>query len=166
VRPAQGDVQATRPAPAALATAECPACGKSVPELCLLCPHCEEPLAERHHVRRPGAGEDDFWLRLRPKLLWAMWLVGSVGVLACMLLPLVAFLSRNVPGIAGGALVLVLVTIVVAALAVPLVLGPRSEEARSWMRFLGQALAAFGCAITLGFAVILFLAVVCAVLLR
>jgi hypothetical protein len=57
VRPVQGDIQAGRPGQAALATTVCPACGKAVPEPCLLCPHCEEPLAERHRVRRPGPAE-------------------------------------------------------------------------------------------------------------
>jgi len=166
VRPAGGNVQGTPSAPAALATTVCPACGKGVPELCLLCPHCEEPLAERHRVRRPGAGEEGPGPGLPPKVLWAMGLVGGAGALVCLTVPLVGFLSGNIPGIKGAALVLVLGTIIAAALAVPLVLGPRSQAARSWMRFLGHSLAAGGCVITAGFAVLLFAGVVCAVLLR
>jgi hypothetical protein len=165
VRPAQGDIQATRPAPAALPTTVCPACGKRVPELCLLCPHCEEPLAERHRVRRPGTGEDEIGLSLPPKLLWPLGVVGGAAVLLSLLVSLVALFVDG-PGAEAGSVFFVLSAVVAGALAVPLVLGRRSQAARSWMSFLGHTLAAGGCAITVGLAVFLFAGVVCAVLLR
>src|SRR5579859_1398115 len=90
VRPAPGDIQTTRSAPAALATTECPACGKAVPELCLLCPHCEEPLAERHRIRGPGAGK---WRPFPERCLRPLALVGAVTLLlslAAALAPLTA----------------------------------------------------------------------------
>jgi predicted amidophosphoribosyltransferase len=93
VRPADGNIQTTPPAPAALATTVCPACGKTVPELCLLCPHCEEPLAERHRVRRKGPGETELGLSLPPKVVWSMRIVGGAGVLVCLLVPLGVMLS-------------------------------------------------------------------------
>lgn len=57
-----------------------------------------------------------------------------------------------------------IVTIITAALAVPLVVGHRSQAGRSWMLFLGHTLAAFGCLLALGFAALLFLVIACAVL--
>jgi hypothetical protein len=164
VWPAHRNVQGAPPAPAVLATTVCPACGKAVPEPCLLCPHCEEPLAERHRVRRAGTGEEGRGPGLPPHVLWSLGLVGFMGVLICLLVPLAAMLSGEVRD--GGLAFLVVVAIIAAALAFPLVVGPHSQAARSWMLFLGHTLAASGCVITLGFAVLLFAGVACAVLLR
>jgi hypothetical protein len=165
VRPSAGDIRTTRPAAAALATTVCPACGKAVPELCLLCPHCEEPLAERHRVRRPGTEEGDSGPGLPPRVLWGMGFVGGMGVLISLLVSLVNLLAEG-PGSKAGSLFFILLAIIAAALAVPVVLRRRSQAARAWMLFLGHSLAAGGCVITLGFAALLFAGVVCAALLR
>src|SRR5262249_15584063 len=87
VRPADGNIQGTPPSPAALATTVCPSCGKIVLELCLLCPHCEEPLAERHRVRRPGPqGPGWDWPPSWPAyVLWPLRVVGLLAVLTCLL---------------------------------------------------------------------------------
>jgi hypothetical protein len=95
-----------------------------------------------------------------------MGIVGGMGVLLCLLVPLGAMLSGWQNLRAGALTLLLVVTIITAALAVPVVVGPRSQAARSWMLFLGHVLAATGCVITLGFAALLFAGVVCAVLLR
>ena len=86
-------------------------------------------------------------------------------MLICLLVSLGALLVEGV-GSKAGSLFFVLLTLVAAALAVPLVVGRRSAAGRSWMLFLGHTLAAFGCVMTLGFAVFLFAGVVCVVLLR
>jgi hypothetical protein len=70
------------------------------------------------------------------------------------------------PGSKAGSLFYILLALLAAALAGPLVLGRQSQAARSWLLFLGHALAAGGCVITAGFAVFLFAGVVCTVLLR
>ncbi len=91
--------------------------------------------------------------------------VGGLGVLICLLVSLGALLAEGV-GSKAGSLFFVLLALVAAALAVPLVVGRRSEAGRAWALFLGHALAAFGCVITLCLAVFLFAGVVCVVLLR
>lgn len=160
VRPAQGDIQATPPGPAALATTVCPACGKSVPELCLLCPHCEEPLAERHRVRRPGPeGRGWAW---PPYVVWPLRAVGIGGVLFCLLVPLVALLAGGPPAKDAAFVFLVVGVLVAAAVAYPWLAGRRSERARAWVQALGTLMAGLGCFILGMLAAVLYMVAVCA----
>jgi hypothetical protein len=168
VRAAQRDIQSGPSAPAVLPTTVCPSCGKEVPGLCLLCPHCEEPLRERHRLR--GAGEGG-WRVLRPFRPWWVLPLATIGAIA-ILLSGVAAADGGLAGGQGiaqglfGFVVGVVILVVASAAAVLASPWPRSGRG-SRGRFVA-GLAVVGCVVVVGFAVafaaLLFLGLVCSVL--
>ena len=140
VRPAFGEVQAAPPAP--LPTVRCPACGREVAELCLLCPHCDEPLAERHRVRRT----DDPQGARRTRALVTLVAVGAGVAVTWSLVVLDKAAERG-----GGLAVVLGVAILLAAAVVFGVFlptrfrSPYEEQATVGSAFLAETLGPLGC---------------------
>jgi hypothetical protein len=155
VRPASGDIQVTPRAPAALPTTVCPACGKEVVELCLICPYCEAPLAERHRVAAP---KDDGWKGRAPYRVWLVPLaiVGAIAVLLTLPLPVVAMIGGGAEGVKGGAVFLLLLFLLLLAFAVPILPHVDFRSGGGWERVLVGGLANIGCLVLMTVAVVLF----------
>jgi hypothetical protein len=156
VRPGDGNIQAAPPAPAALATTVCPACGKAVPELCLLCPHCEEPLAERHRVAAPGGRP------LFAKMQLPLAAVGALVIVMVMAGAVAALVSGGVVELVLGGLaffVLVCVTLIVFAASHAARARTRTFESPGGLAL--EALAGLGCLFLTGVAAVLFMIAVC-----
>jgi hypothetical protein len=166
VRPAQYDIQARPSAPAALPTAVCPSCGKAVPGLCVLCPHCEEPLQDRYRTRRADVeGDADSNRRKRRNLILLTALAG-VGALSS-----VAVLTRIIakskgPIEAGIAQVLfvaiLLTTWCVAGVYVPLRFRSLHREgASAWFTVLIEVFGGISCVFLVVLALAAFLMAIC-----
>jgi hypothetical protein len=161
VRPAAGDVQATRPAP--LPTVRCPACGRDVAEVCLLCPYCEEPLAERHRVRR---AEDDPQGARRTRALVALVAVAA-GVAVTWSLVVLAKAVGQGGGTAGLAVVLGVAILVAAVVVFGVFLptrfhSPYEEQATVGSTFLAETLGPLGCFALVVLGLLTFIFSVCA----
>ncbi len=142
VRPAAGEGQKT---PAPLPTVRCPACRRDVPELCLICPHCDEPLAERHRVRRT----DDPQGARRTAVLVTLVAVAAGVAVAWSLVVLAKALDRGGEA-AGLAVVLGVATLVAAAVVFGVFLptrfrSPYEERATVGTTFLAETLGPLGC---------------------
>jgi hypothetical protein len=160
VRPAAGDVQ--KP-PAPLPTVRCPACGREVAELCLLCPHCDEPLAERHRVRRT---EDDPQGARRTRALVTLVAVAAGVAVTWSLVVLAKALEQG--GATAGLAVELGVAILVAAVVVFGVFlptrfrSPYEEQATIGSTFLAETLGPLGCFALVVLSLLTFIFSLCA----
>src|SRR5437016_3133150 len=119
----------------------CPACRHRLPELCLICPHCDEPLAERHRVRRT---QDDPQGARRTTALVALVAVAAGVVVAWSLVVLAKALGQG-GGTAGPAVVLGVAILVAAAVVFGVFLptrfrSPYEEQATVGSTFLAETL--------------------------
>jgi hypothetical protein len=116
-----------------------------VAELCLLCPHCDEPLAERHRVRRT----DDPQGARRTRTLVTLVAVAAGVAATWSLLVLAKALERG-GATAGLALELGVAILVAAAVVFGVFLptrfrSPYEEQATLGATFLAETLGPLGC---------------------
>ncbi len=148
--------------PGLLPTIRCPTCRKEVAELCLICPHCDEPLAERHRFRRT----DDPEGARRTIALVALVAVGAGVVVAWSLIVLAKALEKG--GDTAGRAVVLGVAILVAAVVVFGVFlptrfrSPYEEQATVLGTFLAETVGPLGCFALVALAVLTFIFFVCA----
>ena len=162
VRPPSGDIQTRRPVPAALPTLPCPSCGKAVPELCLLCPHCEGPVAERHRFRDDGAGEGRWGPQLLAPIVMLFVAVGATALLFLLFAGIVELATLGRAGIASAALL----GLLLLGIGVPLLgrrLFRRGAQAGSPRPLTTQA-TVVGCLIATAVALFIFLFAVCSMM--
>jgi hypothetical protein len=144
VWPLHGTAQGA-PGPAVLVTTVCPSCGKAVPELCLLCPHCEGPLAERQRTpaEGPGAGQEERRAPSEGRLFLAI--LGGLGFITVLGLTFEALVRRGAAGLHGvvSFVMASLMAYLLIALCLAVKAAPRREG--RWALLLVDVLAGLGC---------------------
>jgi hypothetical protein len=145
-----------------LATVRCPSCHKEVAGLCLICPHCDEPLAERHRFRRT----DDPEGARGTTALVALVAVGAGIVVAWSLLALARAMEKG-GDTADGAVVLGVAIVAAAAVVFGVFLptrfrSPYEERATVGGTFLAETVGPLGCFSLVALAVLTFIFFVCA----
>jgi hypothetical protein len=133
-----------------------------VAELCLICPHCDEPLAERHRVWRNG---DPAGAR-RTTALVALVAVGAGATVAWCLVALAKALEKggDTAGRAAalGAAILIAAAVVFGVFLPTRFRSPYEERATVWGTFLAETVGPLGCFALAALAVLTFLFFVCA----
>lgn len=131
--------------------------------MCLICPHCDEPLAERHRVRR---ADDDPQGARRTTALVALVALGAGVAVAWSLVVLARAVAKG-GDTAGLAVVLGVAILVAAAVVFGVFLptrfrSPYKERATVVGTFLAETLGPLGCFSLVVLAVLTFIFSVCA----